>query len=194
MKRFSENFGQDGPTDIVTVLPSYLNKAELYTIYSKEACKPHVKLSTFYKLMKSKFGPRREDKSLPWIRISRVSTHSKCDMCLGLDQFQRKCKSDAELEYCKGLQKQHMEKYRNARIAVGNYIQKSSSNPKEVLSVQIDSMDNSKSIIPRILEKSKGMTLTYRLPSKITGAITTSSLFTENKRIKMFINHGNKIL
>ena len=103
MKRFSENFGQDGPTDIVTVLPSYLNKAELYTIYSKEACKPHVKLSTFYKLMKSKFGPRREDKSLPWIRISRVSTHSKCNMCLGLDHFQRKCKSDAELEFCKGV-------------------------------------------------------------------------------------------
>ena len=32
LKRFSENYGQDGPTDLVTVLPSYLNKAELYPL------------------------------------------------------------------------------------------------------------------------------------------------------------------
>ena len=59
---FSQSFGQNGPTDVVTVLPSYLNKAELYKIYTNEAPKPHVKLSTFYKLMKSTFGPRRDDK------------------------------------------------------------------------------------------------------------------------------------
>ena len=41
-------------------------------------------------------------------------------------------------------------------------------------SMQIDSMDNSKSIIPRIIEKSKGMTLAYRLPTKITGTLVQS--------------------
>ena len=193
MKVFSENYGQNEPTDVVTVLPSYFNKAELFKIYQKEASKPHVKLSTFYKLFKSKFGPRRDDKSLPWIRISKVSTHSKCDVCLGLEQYQRRIKAPAELEYCKALKRLHMAKYGNSRIAVGNFIQRSITSPKEVLSFQIDGMDNSKSIIPRILEKSKSMTLTYRLPSKITGCITTSSLYPENRKIKFFVNHGNFI-
>ena len=122
-----------------------------------------------------------------------MSTHSKCDVCLGLDQFQRRCKSPADLEYCKSLKKQHMERFSNARIAVGNFIQRSISTPNQVLSLQIDGMDNSKSIIPRILEKSKNLTLTYRLPSKITGCITTSSLYPSNRKIKFFVNHGNYI-
>ena len=93
MKVFSENYGQDGPTDIVTILPSYLNKSELFKIYSNEAPKPLVKVSTFYKLMKTVFGPRRENRQLPWIRISKESTHSKCDVCCGLDQFRRGIKN-----------------------------------------------------------------------------------------------------
>ena len=51
-------------------------------------------------------------------------------------------------------------------------------------------MDNRKSMIPRILEKSKSLSLDYRLPSKITGCITTSSLYPENRKVKFFINHG----
>ena len=187
---FSERYGQNGPTDIVTVLPSYLNKAELYKIYILEAPKPHVKLSTFYKLFKTKFGPRRDNNSLPWIRISKVSTHSKCDTCLGLHQYQRKCKSSSELEFCNALKSEHLAKYKNARIAVGNFIHRSVTSPEQVISLQIDSMDNSKSIIPKILEKSKNLTLKYRLPSKITGCILTSSLYPENRRIKFYVNHG----
>jgi hypothetical protein len=68
MKVTSENYGQNGPTDIVLVLPSYLNKSELYKIYVNEAPMPHVKKSNFYHLFKTEFGPRRENKSLPWIR------------------------------------------------------------------------------------------------------------------------------
>ena len=68
MKVTSENYGQNGPTDIVTVLPSYINKSELYKMYLNEAPMPHVKKSNFYHLLKTEFGPRRENKSLPWIR------------------------------------------------------------------------------------------------------------------------------
>ena len=93
VKVFSENYGQVGPTDIVTILPSYINKSELFKIYSNEAPKPLVKMSTFYKLMKTVFGPRRENRQLPWIRISKESTHSKCDVCCGLDQFRRGIKN-----------------------------------------------------------------------------------------------------
>ena len=145
MKAFSEKFGQQGPVDIVTVLPSYLNKRELHKIYQTEAPSPHVKYSTFCKLLKTCFGPRREDKSLPWVRFSSVSTHSKCDTCLGLDKYQRECKNKAELAYCESLKKQHMILYGGSRITVGNFIQRGKSNPEEVFCLQIDSMDNSKS-------------------------------------------------
>merc|ERR1719318_34743 len=33
------------------------------------------------------------------------------------------------------------------------------------------------------------MTLMYKLPSKITGVIASSSLYSENRKVKMFINH-----
>ena len=99
--------------------------------------------------MKTKFGPKREDRDLPWIRISKFSTHSKCDVCLGLDQYQRTCKSPAELEFCKGLKSDHMKKYSNARIAIGTFIQRSITHPQQVISIQMDGMDNSKSILPK---------------------------------------------
>ena len=138
MMRYVENFGQNGPTDIVIVIPSYLNKSDLYKTYIQEAPTPHCRYTTFCRFMKKFFGPRRDDKSLPWVRISKVSTHSKCECCLGLDMYRRTCKTPAEFEYCKALTDLHMNKYGNARIAVGNYIQRSISLPKQVLSLQID--------------------------------------------------------
>ena len=193
MKIFSEKYGQDGPTDIVCVLPSYLNGAELYKHYIKESPAPHVKLSTFYKLLKTKFGPRRQDKSLPWIRISKESTHSKCDVCLGLDQFLRKTKTEAEAEYGRSLKQQHIETYSRARIAVNEYIQKALTYPKEVLAFQVDGMDSAKSQIPRLLERSKQLTGMFRLPAKITGCVTTSSMYDAQSKVKFYINHGMEL-
>ena len=194
MKVYSERFGQDGPTDIVTVLPSYMNVAELFKLYTKEALTPLVKKSTFYKLLKSEFGPKRLNKNLPWIRISKVSTHSRCDVCVALDQYIRKSKNEAELEYGRSLKLEHTETYSRARIAVNEYIQRSISFPKEVVSMQIDSMDNSKSLIPRVLEKSKQLAGMFRLPCKVTGTITTSALYPQNQKLKFYIQHGTVIL
>ena len=193
MKVFSERYGQDGPSDVVTILPSYLNGAELFKLYKQEATSPHLKKSTFYKQFKLHFGPRRPDKSLPWIRISKVSSHSKCDVCLGLDQFMRKTQNESELEYVRGLKQQHTETYSKARIAVNEYVQKSITYPSEVVSVQIDSMDNSKSMLPRLLEKSKQLSGMFRLPAKITGCLMTSSKYAEQCKVTFYINHGKCI-
>ena len=101
--------------DIVTVLPSYYNRAELFKKYTEAVLEPRVKMSTFYKLFKSEFGPRRRDHNLPWIRISKYTTHGKCDVCLGLAQYLRTCKNPAEAEFCRGLIALHAEKYKCAR-------------------------------------------------------------------------------
>ena len=194
MKVYSSNFGQDGPTDVVTILPSFLNKADLYKIYRKESPSPHVKENTMYKIMKTKFGPKRENKELPWIRISKFSTHSRCDVCLALDQFMRKARTAAEIEYGRGLKMQHSSTYSQARIAVNEFIQKSITFPNEFIAFQLDSMDNQKSMLPRVLESSKQLSGLYKLPCKITGCVTTSSLYPGNRKLKFYTNHGKKQL
>ena len=87
---------------------------------------------------------------------------------------QSKCQ--AEIDLCNSLMNQHTTRYVNANVAVQQYIQRSLSYPREVASFRVDSMDNRKSIIPRLLERSKNLTLDYRLASKLTGCITETSL------------------
>ena len=77
-------------------------------------------------------------------------------------------KAQADIDLCNSLMKQHTSRYVNANVAVQHYIQRSLSYPREVASFRVDSMDNRKSIIPRLLEKSKTLTLEHRLASKLT--------------------------
>ena len=191
MKVFSLSYGQDGPVDVVTILPSFLNRADLYSIYKLEAPLPHVKKSTFYKLLKTKFGPRRDDKSLPWIRISKFSTHSKCDICSDLDLCMRKAKTQAEINHIKKVKAEHAKVYSRARICVNEYLQKCNNFPDEVLGFQVDGMDSFKSMIPKPLDKSKQLAGMFRLPCRITGCISTSGSLQGNRSIKFFLNHGN---
>ena len=74
---YSEIHGQADPEKVTTVLPSFLNKSELFKIYQAEAPKPLLKSSTFYYLVKKEFGVHRPDKTLPNIRFSKYSSHSK---------------------------------------------------------------------------------------------------------------------
>ena len=68
--------GQNSPDEILTVLPSYMTKAELYRTYVQETSGRKLKKSSFYKHFKNKFGPKRQDRNLPQVRISRYSSHS----------------------------------------------------------------------------------------------------------------------
>ena len=79
-KQFVHIYGQSAPDDNVTVLAHWLKKAALFKIYKEEAIVPHVAQATFYQHMKTYFGPRRIDKTLPCVRISKYTTHSVCDI------------------------------------------------------------------------------------------------------------------
>ena len=50
-------------------------------------------------------------------------------------------------------------------------------------------MDNKKSYIPRLLEKSKEMTGTERLASKISGCILYSGWYVEKRKCLFYVNH-----
>ena len=190
VKCFVELWGQNSPDEVVIVLPSYLSKAELFRFYKKETTPPLVKKSTFYFLFKSKFGSKRLDKSLPWVRISKFSTHSRCDQCVALDQHQRQCKTSTELEYCRALKYSHKKRYGLANRVIGELFQRCVSYPDDHIGVQIDGMDNMKSYLPRFLEKSKKNSGFFKLSSKITGAIITSAWYpVRNRKVFFFVNY-----
>jgi hypothetical protein len=76
-RNFVTVFGQSAPDDQVQILPSYLTRVSLYECYQDEVPSKYdlVNYSTFCKLLRTKFGSRREDTQLPWVRFSSYSTH-----------------------------------------------------------------------------------------------------------------------
>ena len=163
----------------------------MYRNYCKETAGRKVKRSSFYNIFKSKFGPRRQDKRFPQVRISVYSSHSQCDVCLGLDNFQRTCKSEVERKYCLGLKQSHKSRFGGARVETGRLKQLGLLYPQEWITFQVDGMDNSKSLLPRFLEKGKKMSGLFKLPCKITGGIIWSSLYPGQRKNKFFINHDH---
>ena len=189
MVQHVEIFGQDAPDEITKVMSSAFKKRELYETYIRETTSPHIKLSTFYSHLKSKFGLQRPNQRLPNVRFSKHSTHSRCDTCVRLDQLQRTSRSNDHLLYCKALKYKHRERYGKARQATENIKQLSLSFPNDFLTISIDDMDNQKSMLPRILEPGKKLSGIYKIPTKITGTITSSGLFPSGRRVAFYYNH-----
>jgi hypothetical protein len=144
MVSFSDIFGQESPEDVCRVLPAFLNKKSLFEIYNSEVQGPKLSYSSFCDNLITRFGPRRFDKNLPWIKFSVYTTHSKCDTCSSIERYARNCKSKEELDFLKGLKYMHREKYAKVRIAIGVLTRLSLSYPKDYVTVFIDSMDNMK--------------------------------------------------
>ena len=185
---FLELYGQADPVNVTTVLPAFLRRGELFKIYSNEAPEPHLKKSSFYHLFKERFGVQRVDKSLPNVRISKYSTHSRCDVCHGIDQFRRTSRTENELNYAESLKLKHREQYSQSRAIVNKRKQLAITFPSDHVHVAIDGMDNSKSMIPRLLEKTKKLAM-WKLPSKISGVIITSAKYPKKRKILLEVNH-----
>ena len=122
VKAFSEAFGQSSPEQNCIVLSHWLTKKSLFNIYIEETTGPHVSQSQFYSLFKSKFGHNRLDKSLPWVRISKYSTHSVCSVCVALNSNQKQCKTQGELKQAK--ERFQYKKYfiENKKIQLESYL------------------------------------------------------------------------
>ena len=76
-----------------------------------------------------------------------------------------------------------------SRRAVQEIKHSAISHSTENLFLQIDSMDNSKSYLPRYLEHAKEYQGTERLPTKITGGLIHSGCYQEKRKVMLFINH-----
>ena len=144
MRRYAENYGNRSPEEDMVVIPACFSIKDLFLQYNQEAPSPKIKSSTFYRLFHSKFGPYRMDKSNPQIRISSYSSHSKCEYCLMLEKFRRRCKTEQDREYAKSLTQAHKITYHRAYLAIQEVRYKAIEDPENFLYIQCDDMDNHK--------------------------------------------------
>ena len=189
-KSFCQIYGQRAPDVILVVLPSWLDIITVFDMYKQEnpVKSEQIKYSTFAKMMKTDFGPRRPDRSLPRVRFSKWSSHSVCTDCYDLDAFQRTCRTEKDINLCRALKYKHRERYSKQQMCITSMRHLSQTFPEQHFSLFIDSMDNMKSHIPRLMEKTKKLANFWKLPSKITGCILYSSHYPMNRKIKMYIN------
>ena len=99
----------------------------------------------------------------PHIRISSYSTHCKCDICTKLQTERENIKNVQEREDCRLKIEAHSRKFRGARRAITKKLQQAISLPRDVLGISLDDMDNSKSLIPRIIESGKSLSQLVKL-------------------------------
>ena len=190
-KQFLLLYGQSAPDEELIILPYWLRGKVLYKMYCDEVSKPRIALPTFYRYLKTYFGPQRIDKSYPCIRISKYSSHSVCDVCVTLNFNLKLCKTEAELNLVKGLTNQHKIDFGMARKTIESIKQTAINYPQDNIFIQVDGMDNAKSYCPRYLENSKELVGTERLPTKIYGGLVWSGFFEERRSITFFLNHDH---
>ena len=138
VKTFAENFGNYAPDEKVIVISAVFTVKEIYELYKVQAPDPQVAKSSFYNLLKTKFGPKRVDRSLPCVRISSYSTHSRCDQCLLLERFQRSCQTEDDLNMAKELKQEHKQTYVRARVAIEEKRLQAISDPNSHVFIQGD--------------------------------------------------------
>ena len=138
-KTFCDLFGQCAPDDPLVVLPSFLTPTILFEIYKDENECPseRIQFSTFCRMIKSDFGSRRINRILPWVRLSKHSSHSRCETCCDLDAFQRICRSQLDIDLCKALKYKHKERYGRQRLCINQIKQMSVSQPEQYLSIYL---------------------------------------------------------
>ena len=141
-KNFLNLYGQDAPDDQVVILNHWLKGKVSFNMYVEEAPHPHISLTTFYAHLKTYFGPKRVDKSLPCHRISAYSSHSVCDLCVALNAHRKLSKTQAELSLANALFNQHKMDFGMARRSVEEVRQNAIDFPHDVLFIQCDGMDN----------------------------------------------------
>ena len=144
LKTFAENYGNFAPDEQVIVISACFTIKEMYLMYKEQSPAPQVAKSSFYSLFSWKFGPKREDRSLPCVRLSSYSSHSRCDQCLLLERFQRSCQSAEDLAMAKSMKQEHKQTYVRARIAIEELRFKALNDPENNVFCQIDDMDNHK--------------------------------------------------
>ena len=136
MKHHAVSYGNQAPDEETLIIPACYHLKDLFQQYEVEVPLPQIRRSTFYRLFHVKFGPYREDKSNPHIRLSNYSSHSKCDTCLLLDKHQKSCKKQEDLELVKSMKQSHKLTYQKSYQAIQEKRFQALSDPDNYLHLQ----------------------------------------------------------
>ena len=146
---FAKSYGQDAPDEELITLPSFLTMKNIWQLYKEECFDPsdEVGYSTVVKLIRNHFGPSRSNRTLPRVRFSANSTHSKCDICSDLNIYQRSAKTQQQIDFVRALKYKHKQRYGCQRIQIEALRNVSQRMPEDQMSVYMDGMDNFKGYI-----------------------------------------------
>ena len=114
-----------------------MNKGVLFKIYQDETPSPHLSQSSFYANCKIYFGPYRRDRSLPFVKISKYSSHSVCNTCVQLNNLRRQSRNEEEWRRATDLKNQHRKVIGEARRAVQDQKQSALTCPSDHLFLQV---------------------------------------------------------
>ena len=136
MKRHALQYGNQAPDHETIIIPACYMKKDLFEQYEEEVTEPRIKRSTFYRLFSDRFGPYRVDKSVPHVRISSYSSHSKCEQCISLERYQKTCKKEQDLEFVKSMKQRHKHTYQKSYEAIQEKRFEALSDPENYLHIQ----------------------------------------------------------
>ena len=136
MKRHALQYGNQAPDHETIIIPACYMKKDLFQQYEEEVTEPRIKRSTFYRLFSDRFGPYRVDKSVPHVRISSYSSHSKCEQCISLERYQKTCKKEQDLELVKSMKQRHKYTYQKSYEAIQEKRFEALSDPENYLHIQ----------------------------------------------------------
>ena len=130
---FSRKYAQDSPDEKLVVLPKIFILSELYHIYQSEVKGKLVTKNSFFKLFKLHFGPYRKNRDFPRIRISKYSSHARCDECVKLQEARKNVKCAADLALVRRKTEAHRLEYSGARIEVNRLLLLCQTFPRDYL-------------------------------------------------------------
>ena len=93
--------------------------------------------SSFYNNFTKYFGEKRIDKKLPFIKISKYSSHSVCNTCVKLNTLQKQAKSEEDWARVTAQKNQHRTLIGDARKSVEDRKQSALMFPSNNLFIQI---------------------------------------------------------
>ena len=130
---FSRKYAQDSPDEKLVILPKIFTVSELFHIYHSEIKGKKVTKNAFFKIFRQHFGPYRKNKQMPRIRISKYSSHARCDECVRLQEARKMVRCAEDLKMVRKKTEEHRLEYGGARVEVDRLLLQCQTFPKDYL-------------------------------------------------------------
>ncbi|XP_076080822.1 uncharacterized protein LOC143051779 [Mytilus galloprovincialis] len=166
MDNFIDEYGDPSPERDVVLLPDCINIKYMYDEY-KTIPGLCLKERRFYQLFSEKF-----EKIVSFVKTKNINP---CDICMKVKMEMHKLKDAVKKDQLKKDLKVHLDRQRSERRDYYKKKDEALMKPKEVLSIIIDGMDQSKTNIPHFKGWTRPKCGAAALKTHITGCLVHGS-------------------